>query len=312
MSATMELESLLQQARKSLKDRDLQQATELYEQVLEQAPGSIPAHEGLATAAFVRQDYDRAIEIYRQVLKLAPRRAEPLITIGAVQNRKGEFQQATKTLRQALGKNRKSAEAYYNLGIAHKGLNQLSMAVSAYREAIRLAPEMAEAYLNLANVYTEMSNIQQAIAQYRRALELRPDFERAKRGLENAQNIAQQAKQSASPFGRLVSVEEVKTARSEEPTRTLTPQERFDDRLAVHGISKEMERVAMTVLNQLRDELEPALRSLAHEIMQNDGRYSFIDEFGVFQRAFASFRQAVARLEDSSDKLRAHEELMRP
>lgn len=311
MSATMELDSLLQQARKSLKQKDLQQAVELYDQAIAQAPDSIPAHEGRATAAFVRQDYDRAIEAFRKVLKLDPRRAEPLINIGAVQNRQGQFQQAIKTLRQALAKDRKSAEAYYNLGIAHKGQNQLSMAVSAYREAIRLAPEMAEAYLNLANVYTEMGNIQQAIAQYRRSLELRPDFERAQRGLEIAQNIAAQAKESASPFGRLVRVDEAKAAQAEAPTRQLSPQERFDDRLAVHGHSKEMERVAMTVLNQLRDELEPALRSLAHEIMQNDGRYSFVDEFGVYQRAFASFQEAVKRLEVSSDKLRDHEKLMR-
>jgi hypothetical protein len=95
------------------------------------------------------------------------------------------------------------------------------------------------------------------------------------------------------------------------PARVLTPQERFEDRLAVHGGSKELERVAMTVLNQLRDDLEPALRSLAHEFMQNDGRYSFIDEFGLFQRAFASFQHAVKKLEQSSDHFRAHEEFMR-
>jgi tetratricopeptide (TPR) repeat protein len=311
MSATLELDAILLRARKSLKQGDLQQAVELFEQIIVQSPGSIPAHEGLAAAAFIRRDYDKAIDIYRQVLKLDPRRAQPLINIGAVQNRKGEFQQATKSLRQALTKDRKSAEAYYNLGIAHKGLNQLSMAVSAYREAIRLSPEMPEAYLNLANVYTEMGNLQQAIANYRRALELKPDFERAKRGLEHAQNIATQAKRSASPFGRLVRIEEAKVAQEESPARVLTPQERFEDRLEVHARAKELERIAMGVLNQLRDELEPALRSLAHEFMQNDGRYTFVDEFGVFQRAFAAFQQHVKKLEHSSNLLRAHERFIR-
>lgn len=311
MSATLVPESLLQQARACLKQGDLPQAEQLYEQVVAQDPGHIGAHEGLATAAFISQKYARAIELYKRVLQLDPRRAQPLVNIGAIHNRQGEFLQATKILRQALAKDRKCAEAYYNLGIAHKGLNQLSMAVSAYREAIRLSPEMAEAYQNLANVYLEMGNTQQAIVNYRRALELKPGFDRARRGLEKAQNVVAQAKQSASPFGRLVRIEETKAASTETPARVLSPQERFEDRLAVHGRAKELERVAMAVLNQLRDDLEPALRSLSHEFMQNDGRYSFVDEFGVFQRAFAKFQHTVARLAESADTLRAHERLIR-
>lgn len=311
MTATVALESLVQQARKCLKQGDLRQAEDLFAQAIAQDAGHLAAHEGLATAAFIRQDYARAIELYRRVFQLDPRRAQPLVNIGAIQNRQGEFQQAAKTLRQALGKDRKCAEAYYNLGIAHKGLNQLSMAVSAYREAIRLAPEMAEAYQNLANVYVEMGNTQQAILNYHRALELRPDFDRARRGLERAQQAIAQAKQSASPFGRLVRIEEAKVASEEPPTRALSPQERFEDRLAVHGRAKDIERAAAALLNQLRDELEPSLRALAHEFMQNDGRYSFVDEFGVFQRALATFRKQVDKLEHTSDILRAHERFIR-
>jgi tetratricopeptide (TPR) repeat protein len=311
MSATAVPESLLQQARKCLRQGDLRQAEQLYEQAVAQDSGHIGAHEGLATAAFMSQNYTRAIELYRRVLQLDPRRAQPLVNIGAVHNRQGEFLQATKTLRQALAKDRKCAEAYYNLGIAHKGLNQLSMAVSAYREVIRLSPEMAEAYQNLANVYFEMGNTQQAIVNYRRALELRPDFDRARRGLDKAQNTAAAAKQSASPFGRLVRIEDNTAPKHEEPTRALSPQERFEDRLAVHGCAKDLERSAAAVLNLIRDDLEPALRGLAHEFMQNDGRYSFVDEFGLFQRTFAAFQQSVGRFDRSSDALRAHERLIR-
>jgi hypothetical protein len=36
-----------------------------------------------------------------------------------------------------------------------------------------------------------------------------------------------------------------------------------------------------------------------------------MDEFAVFQRCVASFRQAVQKMEQSSDGLRAHERLMR-
>lgn len=91
MSATVALESLVQQARKCLKQGDLRQAEDLYAQAVAQDSGHLAAHEGLATAAFIRQDYTRAIELYKRVLQLDPRRAQPLVNIGAIQNRQGEF-----------------------------------------------------------------------------------------------------------------------------------------------------------------------------------------------------------------------------
>lgn len=311
MATTLDVEALIQQGRKCLRRGELPRAADLFGQAVTQDSGSIAAHEGLATAAFLMQNYDRAIELFRRVLQLDPRRAQPLVNLGAVYNRQKHYQQAIKALRQALSKDRRCAEAYYNLGIAHRGLNQLSMAVSAYREAIRLAPEMAEAYQNLANVYLEMGNVQQAILNYRRALELRPDFERAKHGLERAQLAAAEAKQAVSPFGRLVRIEETAPKVEDIPLRILTPQDRFEDRLAVHGRAKALERAASVVLNQLRDELEPALLELAHAFMQSDGRYDFNDEFMAFQRAFGTFRQVVRLLDAASESLREHERQIR-
>lgn len=311
MPAAVDIDALIQQARQHLRQGELPQAAALYEQALAAEEMHIAAHEGLATAAFMMQDYPRAITHFQRVSKLDPRRVQPLVNLGAVYNRKGDFQQATKILRQALSKDRKCAEAYYNLGIAHRGLNQLSMAVSAYREAIRLAPEMAEAYLNLANAYQEMGNLQQAQQNYRRALELKPGFERAKRGLERAQSAAAEAKQTLSPFGRLVSVGEAPTDPEDSTMRVLTPQERFEDRAAVYSHAKELERAAAVALNQCRDQLEPSLLQLTHAFTQGGDRYDFSDELAAFQHARHGFEQVMRLLNDRSESLRQHQQLMR-
>jgi tetratricopeptide (TPR) repeat protein len=310
MPAAVEIDALIQQARQLLRQGELAQALALYEQAVAANETHVSAQEGLATAAFMIQDYDRAITHFQRVCKLDPRRVQPLVNMGAVYNRKGEFQQATKVLRQALSKDRKCAEAYYNLGIAHRGLNQLSMAVSAYREAIRLSPEMAEAYLNLANAYQDMGNTQQALLNYRRALEIKPSFERARRGLEKAQNAAAQAKHSLSPFGRLVSVDDARAAPAEPGFRTLTPQERFEDRAAVHNHSKDLERAAAVALNQCREQLEPRLLALTHAFTQGGERYDFSDELAAFQQARHGFDQVMRLLADRSETLRQHDRLM--
>lgn len=311
MPAAVEIDALIQQARSLLRQGDLAQALALFEQAAAADDSHIASHEGLATTAFLMQDYNRAITHFQRVCKLDPRRVQPLVNLGAVYNRMGDFQQAAKILRQALSKDRKCAEAYYNLGIAHRGLNQLSMAVSAYREAIRLSPEMAEAYLNLANAYQDMGNTQQALANYRRALEIKPDFERARRGLERAQNAAAQAKHSLSPFGRLVSVDKASAAAEEQGLRSLSPQERFEDRAAVHNYAKDLERAAAVALNQCRDQLEPKLLALTHAFTQGGDRYDFSDELAAFQQARQGFEQVMRLLAERADTLREHERLMR-
>jgi tetratricopeptide (TPR) repeat protein len=311
MPAAVDIDALIQQARQQLRQGEIAQALATYEQAVAADETHISAHEGLATAAFMMHDYARAIAHFQRVCKLDPRRVQPLVNMGAVYNRKGDFQQATKILRQALSKDRKCAEAYYNLGIAHRGLNQLSMAVSAYREAIRLSPEMAEAYLNLANAYQDMGNTQQALLNYRRALEIKPEFERARRGLERALNAAAQAKHSLSPFGRLVSVDDASAAPEDTGLRVLTPQERFEDRAAVHNHAKDLERAAAVALNQCRDQLEPKLLALTHAFTQGGERYDFSDELAAFQQARQGFEQVMRLLVDRSDSLREHQRLMR-
>jgi tetratricopeptide (TPR) repeat protein len=302
MPNATEHEAVLQTARQHLRQREYPQALALYEQVLVQDPSSVAAHEGAATAAFVMQDYPRAIEHFKRASQLDPRKSQPLVNLGAVYNRMADYQTAAKVLRQAIGKDRRCAEAYYNLGIAHRGLNQPSMAVSAYKEAIRLAPEMAEAYQNLGNLYVEMGNTQQAILNYKRA----------QRGLERAQNAAVEAKRSISPFGRLVGAGGP-TDKEAEPAamRVLTPQERFEDRAAVHAHAKELERAAAVLLNQMREQLEGALLQLTHAFTQSDDRYNFRSEFVAFQQARGAFEQVAHALQERSDALRDHEKLIR-
>lgn len=311
MPDQISVDSLIEQARELMRKRDYPQAIAVYTAAVDQDEHHVAAREGLATAAFMVQDYDLAVQHFKRVNSLDPRRAEPLINLGAVYNRQSDYQSAVKHLRNALSKDRNSAEAYYNLGISYRGLKQHSMAVSAYREAIRLKPDMAEAYQNLANAYVELGNSQQAILNYRRALEIRPDFERAKRGLEQAQNADVEAKRSISPFGRLFDPAQVTADADKAPIRELSPQERYEDRTRIHECAKDIEQSAAILLNQLRDHLEARLLQLTHAFSQSDDRYHFNEEYQAFRVAHADLQRAVELLTQHTDAMRAHEEFIR-
>ena len=312
-SPTASADSLCDQARACLKNRDVKGASTYYEQAIEADQRHVAAHEGLATVYFLIHDYDRAAELFLRVTRLDPRRAQPLINLGAVQNKQGEYAAAVKTLRQALAKDRRCAEAYYNLGIAQRGLNQLSMAVSAYKEAIRLEPEMAEAYTNLGNVLIEMGNHTQARLNFERALSIRPDFEKARRGIQVASEKADDVKRSISPFGRLVDMEEVerRNAEGRKQLRHLTPQERYQDRSEVHRLSKEAEQKAAVLLNQIRSELHQSLLELSRTSTESDDPRTWARELDRFEKSFERFQELSSALFSKTDEIRTHEEKVR-
>ena len=315
MSVPADTEAICARAREFVRKRKFAEAIEVYEQALQVDDRDIRAREGIATAAFLANDFDRAEEHFKRLSVIDVRRADPLVNLGAVYNRKGDYNSAVKALRQALAKNRKCAEAYYNLGIAHKGQNQISMAISAYKEAIRLAPNMAEAHQNLGNAFVEMGNFQQATNAFRRALEINPQFERAQRGLEAAQRMSQQAGVQANPFGRLVDVKQIATHASTEkkgPTlRALTDEERSEERNFIHNVATRFEQQGKEALEVIRQRLDPALLGLFNAVSQSEEKRRLLAANDALVDALEKYHRSIRPLHTSADDLQAHEDRLK-
>ncbi len=309
--ALSESDAICDQAKTLLRERSYGEALALYEQAVAKDPRSIPAHEGVAAAAFVLREFDKAAEHYKKLSMLDVRRAEPLINLGAVYNRMGDFGNAARTLRQAISKDRKSATAYYNLGIAYKGQNQQSLAISAYKEAIRLDPTMSEAHQNLGNVFFELGNCHSAIIEFEKALALNPKFEKARRGLEKAKTTQEEAKKSQNPFGRLVNESDVSRRQGDVKYRGLSPQERFEDRQSLHQFAKETEQLAIATTTQLREELAPAILKMQQSSAQADDAKSLYREMQHMRTAASRFAAVAGAMVTKTDGIREHEKIVR-
>lgn len=311
MPAVSEVGTLCEQARALMKLKKLSEARALFEQAVELDPRSIPAFEGAAATAFAEKDFERAAAHYKKLTLLDLRRAQPSVNLGAVYNRLGEYTGALKALRTAVSKDRKCAAAYYNMAIAHKGLNQLSMAVTAYKEAVRLDPKMVDASFNLANLLLEMGSFQQAVLYFEKALEADPSFDKARRGLQRAYDAKDESKKNQKAFGRLV--DEEATARNQEEAeyRLLTPKERFEDRTALHQLSRETENLATAVLAQLHDELAPALQKLQHTASAGGNARHLSSESDLLTEAAGRFRGIATAFNEKLAAMRDHERLIR-
>src|SRR5438093_620358 len=88
------VESLCQQARQAVAERDYNQARQLYLQALGFDPDDADVHYGLATVYFLLSDLESAAHHFKQVNRIDPHRAGAYINLGAVHNRLGRFDEA--------------------------------------------------------------------------------------------------------------------------------------------------------------------------------------------------------------------------
>ena len=312
MAESQDFEALCKAARKLLRAGQLKEAVETFEKAKELNEADVELHDGLATAYFMQDNYEAAIRHFNRVAQLDPRRGTAFINLGAVYNRMGNYNKAVEILRRGLQMEKKCSAGFYNLGIAYRQLKQWNMAVPAYREAIRIDPKMAEAYQNLGNVYLEMGNLQQSISQFKKALEVRPDFPRAQRGLEKAQDAVTAAKTSLNPFGRLVNQKMQDDAAAADTTvvsrKEMSETERNEDRKTVYTSSLKIRSSAQTLVNHLRDSIEPAVRQLNRALAEQASEPATLSEaHDDFLESKTLLNPMLKQLNKDLQELRDHE-----
>ncbi|WP_339728144.1 tetratricopeptide repeat protein [uncultured Gimesia sp.] len=305
------IRELFQQARKHLKDRDIEQAVIIYQRILSIKPAEKKAHAGIAAAYFQSKQYQDAIRHFEELTRLSPADASPYINMGAIYNRTGEYKQALNELRKAVQKDKKSADAFYNMGIAHKGLNQLSMAVTAYKQALLFDPDMVDAHFNLGNVYLEMKNHSQAHSSFTRSLEISPQFKKASNALKLLDIESTKEKQKINPFGRLVDEKSLRKKDTSISTKDMSAEEREQDRRDIHNLCEEIKEASLSIVSDLKKGFIPNLLNMNRCISQGEKHYSELEAANdKFQKTVKSLSEMRKLLKHRVLEIRAHEELM--
>ncbi len=302
-------DELCEAAQVQLEQGRFGEAIPLFLQAIDRNSDLASAHEGLALASSLSQDWPTAEKHFAKVIQLQPLQARHYINLGTMYNRKGDFQKAVDTLRRALQRDRKSPHGYFNLGLAYRKLKQPAMAVSAYKEAIRIAPEFAEAYLNLANVMVDMGSLQQAVQMFKKALEIRPDLKKAQAGLEKAEAAHQEAKAAESPLGRLVATE-ARAKAVPVMERELSEDERDADRAAIRQLMDELDQQTRECAEHLESSLERKLHDVQVLITSNQIDTTLTRASSEFRSAFEQWQKLRQQLRRKVLELRAHEELL--
>jgi predicted TPR repeat methyltransferase len=117
---------------------------------------------------------EQARELYAQVLAASPRQFDALHLSGVIARQQGDPARAVDLIRAALQVDGSQARAHSNLGAALQDLGQAEAALHAYDAALRLDPRYALAWDNRGNALRRLGRLREALDSYERALALQP------------------------------------------------------------------------------------------------------------------------------------------
>ncbi len=119
---------------------------------------------------------EQAKNIYSEILILFPKNFEVLHLLGIVEAQSSNFPLAIDLISQAININPTNPAFYNNRANSYKELKQFNEANADYKKAIKLRPDYAEAFYNQGNVLQLLKKLDEAIICYQKAITLIPNY----------------------------------------------------------------------------------------------------------------------------------------
>ena len=164
-------------------NNNLDEAQNLYNQVLSKDPNHSTALSNLSVIFFGLGDYKKAIIFLEKAIKINPNYADAHNNLGVLAVKVGNIHKAKKCHEKAIEINPNYADAHCNLGLIFKDLGETQKAKDHYEKAIEIDPNHFEAYGNLGHLLYETDDPQKAITYFQKSIEIKPGISNILSGL---------------------------------------------------------------------------------------------------------------------------------
>ncbi|MBD2096647.1 tetratricopeptide repeat protein [Trichocoleus sp. FACHB-591] len=161
-----DLEAAIATALQRHQTNQLEAASTIYFQVLQQDPNHLDALHLLGVIAHQKRQFDQAIAYYKRVLTIAPNFAEAHANLSATLREQGQFAEAIVHCQKALAFNPNFTNAYASLGLIYRQQGQVAQAIAAYNQALASNPDDIETHWNRALAWLIGGDFQQGLAEY--------------------------------------------------------------------------------------------------------------------------------------------------
>ena len=154
----------------------LQQAEQVYREILRQQPKFAYAMNLLGVLLSQKKNHDEGARLLQKAIKIEPDVAGYHINLGFNLQEQGKLELAEKEYAKATRLDTDSADAWFNLGNVGLALKKQRQAIHAFRKTIELNRNHQPALNNLGNLYREMGMVDEALIMLKRVLEINPDM----------------------------------------------------------------------------------------------------------------------------------------
>jgi spermidine synthase len=137
-------------------------------------PGSVDAHEALASLYAGQRMPDRAESHLQQAHRLRPTEARFLLRLGDLSRERRHFADAITQYRAAMALAAADAAPWAGLGLAHQGLGQHADAIEAFRQALAREPGNSFAQYQMGLSLLETKRLDEALAALQAAVARTP------------------------------------------------------------------------------------------------------------------------------------------
>ena len=131
---------------------------------------------------------NEAEQLYRQILETAPDNANVLNMLGLIAQARGLHQEAVSYFYRAAEKAPQHFPIFFNLAISLGAQGRHLEAIEALQKVIKLKPDLPEAYYSLGNIYWQQNRIEEAAEAFAKALERNTDYLPARTNLAEISN----------------------------------------------------------------------------------------------------------------------------
>lgn len=139
---------------------------------------------------------DQAEDLFCQILEQEPEQAVALHFSGLIQYQKGDFNTASDLILRAVKIKPKYANAHHNLAIMLENQRQQEEAIKHYYQAVSAEPMYVEAYFNLARALFQSGRKTEALEQYKKLSAFNAGHSQVQKGI--ADTLAQQEQPKAA------------------------------------------------------------------------------------------------------------------
>jgi len=188
----------------ALRNGDLDQAADAFQQVTKSSPGFAEAYLNLGLVRVQQGKYESAAQALQRAISLSPRLRGANLFLGIAQYRENRLPEAISALKRETSVDPKNAKAFMWLGVAelaagenaaatstldqaakldpsdvdilyHRGRAHMLVSKDSYEQMYKLAPNSWRVHEVLSQSYAQADRLEDAIKEAQQAIDLKPD-----------------------------------------------------------------------------------------------------------------------------------------